>query len=264
MSELQKKHKQLKRLRIRNITLNTVCILLALAGISWTINYFWKYVHYEITNDAVVDQYIAPLNIRASGYIKEVHFTEHQPVHAGDTLLILDNREYLIKVKDAEAALMDAKGAKDVLSSGIQTSQVNVAIQEANIAETKAKLWQQEQDYRRYANLLAEESVSQQQYEQVKTAYEATKARYQALLQQKEAAKSQYSLNENPSARIPSGGVSRIIHENSLFKHASNSPIRGLAINCVGFGGTVPPNITCKLSFTFSTSIPGASTIPAR
>jgi len=38
-------------------------------------------------------------------------------VHAGDTLLILDNREYLIKVKDAEAALMDAKGAKDVLSS---------------------------------------------------------------------------------------------------------------------------------------------------
>ena len=56
MSELQKKHKQLKRLRIRNITLNTVCILLALAGISWTINYFWKYVHYEITNDAVVDQ----------------------------------------------------------------------------------------------------------------------------------------------------------------------------------------------------------------
>lgn len=115
MSELQKKHKQLKRLRIRNITLNTVCILLALAGISWTINYFWKYVHYEITNDAVVDQYIAPLNIRASGYIKEVRFTEHQPVHAGDTLLILDNREYLIKVKDAEAALMDAKGAKDVL-----------------------------------------------------------------------------------------------------------------------------------------------------
>ena len=134
MSELQKKHKQLKRLRIRNITLNTVCILLAFGGISWTVNYFWKYVNYEITNDAVVDQYIAPLRIRDSGYIKEVRFTEHQPVHAGDPLLILDNREYLIKVKDAEAALMDAKGAKDVLSSGIQTSQVNVAIQEANIA----------------------------------------------------------------------------------------------------------------------------------
>lgn len=193
MSNLQKKRKYLKRLKIRNITLNTVCILLVLGGISWTVNYFWKYFNYEITNDAMVDQYIAPLNIRVAGYIKEVRFTEHQPVHAGDTLLILDNREYLIKVKDAEAALMDAKGSKEVLHSGIETSQVNIAIQDANIAETKAKLWQQEQEYKRYANLLAEESVARQQYEQVKASYEATQARYQAFLKQKEAAQSQYS-----------------------------------------------------------------------
>lgn len=193
MSDSQKKHKQLQKLKIRNITLNTVCLLLVLSGIIWTVNYFWKYVNYEITNDATVDQYIAPLNIRIPGYIKEVRFTEHQFVHAGDTLLVLDDREYQIKVKDAKAALMDAKGTKEVLHSGIQTSRVNIAIQEANIAETKAKLWQQEQEYKRYANLLAEESVAQQQYEQVKAGYEATKARYQALLEQKEAAKSQYA-----------------------------------------------------------------------
>lgn len=202
MSSLTKKHKQLKRLKIRNITLNTVCVILVLSGISWTVNYFWRYFNYEITNDAMVDQYIAPLNVRASGYIKEVRFTEHQQVHAGDTLLILDNREYLIKVKDAEAALMDAKGSKDVLHSGIQTSQVNIAIQDANIDETKAKLWQQEQDYKRYANLLVEESVSLQQYEQVKASFEATKARYEALLQQKEAAKSQYSETNKKSTGV--------------------------------------------------------------
>lgn len=202
MSQLHKKYRQLKNLRRRNIILNTVCILLTLAGISWTVTYFWKYVNYEITNDAMVDQYIAPLNIRASGYIKEVRFTEHQEVHAGDTLLILDDREYRIRVKDAEAALMDAQGSRDVLHSGIQTSQANVAIQDANIAETKAKLWQKEQDYRRYANLLAEESVSQQQYEQVKADYEATQARYRALLQQKEVAKSQYSETSKKSANV--------------------------------------------------------------
>lgn len=193
MTNHARKRKQLRKLKIRNITLNTVCILLALAGISWTVNYFWKYVNYEITNDASVDQYIVPVNIRASGYIKEVRFTEHQYVHAGDTLLILDDREYRIRLKDAEAAVMEANGSKDVLSSGIQTSQVNIAVQEANIAETKARLWKQEQDVRRYENLLKEESVSQQQYEQVKSEYEATQARYQALFKQKEAAKSQYS-----------------------------------------------------------------------
>ena len=98
MSTHQIKLKQLRRLKFRNIFLNTVCILLALAGISWTVNYFWKYARYEITNDAVVDQYIAPLNIRIPGYIKEVRFTEHQYVHAGDTLLILDDREYRIRL----------------------------------------------------------------------------------------------------------------------------------------------------------------------
>ena len=69
MSGLHRKRKQLRRLKIRNITLNTVCILLAFGGISWTVNYFWKYVNYEITNDAVVDQYITPVNIRVPGSV---------------------------------------------------------------------------------------------------------------------------------------------------------------------------------------------------
>lgn len=193
MSIHQRKHKQLKRLRIRNITLNVVCILLALAGISWTVNYFWKYVNYEITNDALVDQYIAPLGIRVPGYIKEVRFTEHQYVHTGDTLLVLDDREYRIRLKDAEAALMDARGSKEVLTSGIETSQVNIAVQEANLAETKARLTQQETELHRYTNLRKKEAISQQEYEQSKANYEATKARYEALMQQKKAARSQYA-----------------------------------------------------------------------
>lgn len=193
MSTRQIKLKQLRRLKFRNIFLNTVCILLALAGISWTVNYFWKYARYEITNDAVVDQYIAPLNIRIPGYIKEVRFTEHQYVHAGDTLLILDDREYRIRLKDAEAALMDALGSKEVLNSGIRTSGVNVAVQEANIAETLAHLSQQEAELNRYTRLLKKQAVSQQDYELAKANFEATRARYNALLRQKEAAQSQYS-----------------------------------------------------------------------
>lgn len=192
-SSHHKRRRQLIRLKIRNITLNTVCILLALGGISWTINYFWKYANYEITNDAVVDQYIIPVNIRVPGYINDVRFTEHQFVKTGDTLLILDDREYRIKLKDAEAALMDARAARDALGSGIRTSEVNVSVQEANIAETKARLWHLEQDYFRYANLLKEESVSRQQYEQAKADYEAMQARYNALLHQKQAAQSQYT-----------------------------------------------------------------------
>lgn len=202
MSNLRKKHKQLKRLKIRNIVLNAACLLVVVSGVLWTVNYFWKYANYEITNDAMIDQYIAPLNIRIPGYIKEIRFTEHQLVHAGDTLLVLDDREYQINVKDAKAALMDAEGSRDVLHSGIQTSEVNIAIHDANVAEAKAKLWQLEQEYKRYANLLAEESVARQQYEQVKASYEAAQARYQALVKQKEAAQSQFTETHRKSTSV--------------------------------------------------------------
>lgn len=195
MSNHYQRQRRLKRLRIRNILLNTVCIALVALGIVWVGDFFWRYTNYETTNDAVVDQYISPVNVRVSGYIREVRFTEHQPVAAGDTLLILDDREYRIKLKDAEAALMDAEAAKSVLGSGIEASQVNVSVQEANIAEAQARLWQYEQDYLRYANLLEQESVTRQQYEQKKADYEALKARYNALLQQKNVAQSQYSEN---------------------------------------------------------------------
>lgn len=193
MAELKIKRDRLKKLRMRNRILNTVCIILAGSGLWWTATYFWRYFNYEVTNDAFIDQYVAPLNVRASGYIKEVRFKEHQYVKKGDTLLVLDNSEYLIKVKEAEAALLDARGAQDVLHSGIETSHANIAVQEANIAEAKAKLWQLEQDYHRFERLLKEESIPEQQFEQAKASYEAAQARYQALLEQKRAAQSQYT-----------------------------------------------------------------------
>lgn len=192
-NDLEEKRHKLKKVRVRNIVLNTVCICLAGSGLWWTATYFWRYVNYEVTNDAFVDQYVAPLNVRVSGYVEEVRFREHQYVHRGDTLLVLDNREYRIKVKEAEAALLDARGSQEVLHSGIETSHTHIVVQDANIAEAKAKLWQLEQDYHRFERLLEEESVPEQQYEQAKAAYEAAKARYQALAAQKRAAMSQYA-----------------------------------------------------------------------
>ena len=204
-NSLQRKHQRLKRRKRRNIIMNSVCLLIALSGLTWTVNHFWRYVNYEITNDAFIDQYIAPVSIRAAGYIKEVRFREHQFVHRGDTLLVLDDNEYRIRVKEAEAALLDANGSLDVLHSGIATSGSIVAAQDAGIAEAKAKLWQAEKDYNRYSRLLADESVPEQQFEQVKAAYEAAQARYDALLLQKKTAQSQLTETNSRKTGIEAG-----------------------------------------------------------
>lgn len=186
------KLRRLQRLRLRNVTVNVTCILLAGSCIVWVVNYFWRYANYEITNDAMVEQYITPLNIRAAGYVKEIRFTEHQYVHTGDTLSVLDDREYRIRMQDAEAEYMDAKGGKEVLLATIESSRTNIAIRDAEIEETRIRLEQQEKEYCRYENLMRDESVSRQQYEQIKADYDATKARHNVLLHQKEAARSQF------------------------------------------------------------------------
>lgn len=193
MSEWNTKRRELRRHRFRNILLNLLCIALVGSAMWFTFGYFRRHTRYEITNDAFVDQYVAPLNIRVSGYVAEVRFREHQFVRAGDTLLVLDDREYAIRVKEAEAALLDARGARDVIHSSIETSQTNVAVQDANIAEAKSRLWQLQQDYRRFERLLREESVPEQQYEQAKAAFEAAQARYDALVAQRAAAVSRYA-----------------------------------------------------------------------
>ena len=48
-NELKEKHQRLKKVRTRNIVLNSICILLAGSGIWWTANYFWRYINYEVT-----------------------------------------------------------------------------------------------------------------------------------------------------------------------------------------------------------------------
>lgn len=188
--EEKEAYRKLKKKRTRNIILNIISILLALGGIAWGVNFFIRYYRFEITNDATIEQYITPINSRVSGYIKEVRFTEHQWVNAGDTLLIIDDREFKIKEMDAEAALMDAKSSSSVLSSSIVTTSANVTVSEANIEEAKARLWKAEQDLKRYKNLLDAESVSRQQYDQIKSEYDAQSAHYNALLRQKESLKS--------------------------------------------------------------------------
>lgn len=183
-------YRKIKSKERRNLILNIVTILLAIIGIVWAANFFFRYFRYEITNDATIEQYVTPVNTRVAGYISKVYFTDHQKVEAGDTLLVIDNREYKIKEMDAEAALMDAHASGDVLNSTILTSSTNIAVSNANIEEAKARFWKAEQDYKRYINLLAADAVSQQQFDQMKTEYEAMQAHYNALAKQKESLES--------------------------------------------------------------------------
>lgn len=160
----------------------------------------------ERTDDAQVEQYISPVNVKVAGYIKEIRFTEHQFVHKGDTILIIDDREYAIALKQAEAQLMDARSGRKVIGNSVNTASSSATVLDASIEEAELRVEKLERDYRRYSALLEKKASTPVIVEQYKTELDMAKARVSALKRQREAARSTVSevsqRQENADAAI--------------------------------------------------------------
>ncbi|MEK6450966.1 MULTISPECIES: HlyD family secretion protein [unclassified Myroides] len=178
-------HKQEIGKKSKIIIINVTTFLIIALAFYWLLTKYFHIGDKDYTESAQVEEFINPINTRVSAYIKEIRFIEHQNVKKGDTLVILDNREILTQVGQAEAAYASALAAKQVTSSAIQTVSNNIAVFDSNIEGAKARLWNAEQNSNRFKNLLEAEAVTQQQYDQVKTEYQAAKAGYEALTKQK-------------------------------------------------------------------------------
>lgn len=165
-------------------------ICLAIWGLYAIISLFVDYKSSETTDDAQVEQYLSPVNIRVPGYIKKIYFTEHQHVRKGDTLLVLEDDEYRIRLKEAEAALMDARSGRKVVANTLNTVSNSASVYDASIAEAQYRMEQLEKDYRRYSSLLKKNATTPIVVEQYQTQLEMARARVAALKQQREAAHS--------------------------------------------------------------------------
>lgn len=173
---------------VKTTVINLIVFAIAVVGFYWLVTHYFHLNDDNFTNSAQVEEFINPVNTRVPGYIKEIKYREHEAVKKGDTLVILDERELLTQLAQAEAAYQNALASRNVTSSAVNTVSNNINVANANIAGAKARLWNAEQNLNRYKNLVATEAVTRQQYDQVKTEYDATKAAYQTLISQKNSA----------------------------------------------------------------------------
>ena len=146
----QEKAKKMKKLRRWQIAISLLGVAIIVWGVIEVICLFLNYSQTETSNDAQIEQYVSPINLRASGYIDKIYFTEHQEVHKGDTLLVLDDREYKIRVMEAEAALKDAQAGATVINATLNTTQTTASVYDASIAEIEVRLAKLEKDRKRY------------------------------------------------------------------------------------------------------------------
>jgi len=202
---------------------NYIVLAAVLIGLVFVVRAYFNIGNDRYTNAAQVEAYI---NTRVSAYIKEIRFSEHQFVKKGDTLVVLDNREILTQVGQAEAGYLSALAAKNAtnnavktVSNNVNTVSANAESAKANIEATQSRLWHTEQNYKRYENLLKDGAVTQQQFDQIRAEYNAQKAQLQA-----QKAQLQSILNSRTSSELSvNEAKSRLDLNDAEIKRAENA-----------------------------------------
>ncbi|MCJ7932513.1 MAG: HlyD family secretion protein [Chryseobacterium sp.] len=146
--------------------------------IIWGAVYFLKGYRYEQTNDAQIDAYLSPVNAKVGGYISKIYFRDNQQVQKGDTLVAIGLDEYGLKRNAASAELMSSHARLPILAANEETQIKSIEVIKAQLSGAKAKLNQQQREFDRYKNLLADESTTPQKFENVSTSLTITQSDY--------------------------------------------------------------------------------------
>ncbi|MCW3804493.1 HlyD family secretion protein [Plebeiibacterium marinum] len=179
MSAKLKKYEKIDHIAVR-ITYGvalSILVVLVVWGSFLMVNFF----RYEETNDAQVKEYINPILSRTNGYVQTIKYKDHQKIHKGDTLVVLDIEEAKVQLLEAKAGLAAAEARLNVLRSNLKTAFSSTQISQAKIGSAKAQMWQQQKEFNRYQKLWEGEAITQQQFEDIQTKLEVAKANYEAM-----------------------------------------------------------------------------------
>ena len=162
----------------RRIVLGLVALAVVL-GLGWAVKQ-WLYGRaHESTDNAQVDGHLVPVLAKVSGYVTAVNVAENDRVRADSVLVRIDEREYAVRVAQADAELAAARA--QVGGSGMAEAQVanatgQRAALDASIAAARANSVKADADLARVRELAAKQVVSRQQLDAAQAASDAMHA----------------------------------------------------------------------------------------
>lgn len=196
--KVNKAHAQDAEKKKRSPVFFVILAVLVVVGGFFGIKGYIHSQHHEDTDDAQVTANVSPVISKISGYVAEVKVNDNQFVHKGDTLVILDSKDLVMALSQAEAALGTARSnvasamaGTAAARKGITTANAAVATADAQIEAAKINVWRTSEDLKRYENLIKDHSITQQQYEQALAAKQSADKQLQILESQKAQAAAQ-------------------------------------------------------------------------
>ncbi len=189
-----------KKTTTRTIVLRVVLGIAVLGGIYFAYSKIAYGMAHEDTENSQIESNLYPMSFKVSGFVEKVFVKDNQEVKIGDTLVTLDTRDLVIRVKQAEINLENAKANLDVARSSAGSSAANTNVSNSNIATAQSnvdaadvRVWQATQDYNRTLTLFNSKSATQQQLDNAKANKEIAEKQLLTAQKQLATAKDQFS-----------------------------------------------------------------------
>jgi membrane fusion protein (multidrug efflux system) len=176
-------------------------VVVVLAG--WGVRrYLFGRTHVS-TDDAQVDGHITTIAPKVQAFVSRVLVDDNQHVRAGDTLVVLDDRDLILRLQQAEADLRNAQTqvgsgrAAGLATAQLRATEAQAASSEAAVGSAQAAYKKAAADLERYRSLAAKHIIPAQQLDAAQAAFEAAAANLQAAEKQAAAARSQVTASES-------------------------------------------------------------------
>jgi len=173
--------------------------VLALALTVWGLNHYLYSRHHVSTDNAQIDGHITLIAPRIAAFVTRILVDDNQHVQAGDTLVVLDDRDLKVRLQQAEADLHEAeaavgsRGRAGQTQAELQATRAEAASAQASVSAAEADYHKAAADVERYRKLAAQKIVSAQQFDAAEAAAAQAAAKLEAARRQAAAAGSQVS-----------------------------------------------------------------------
>src|SRR5882757_1799138 len=135
-----------------NKVLPIILGVILVAGIIFGIKEYIYYGKHVDTDDAQIDGDISQVVARVGGYVDSIYFEENTHVNKDQVLVKIDDRDFKVKLEQAQAAVTGASAGINVGQSEIFATAANSSSARADVASAAARLEKVQKDYDRYAN----------------------------------------------------------------------------------------------------------------
>ncbi len=168
----------------------------AVIAVAVCVTLYWLSArHYESTDDAFIDGNVTQMAPQVAGRVLALQFADNEHVTAGQTLLLIDPRDYQVKLAQAQAQHANSEATLAQAQAQIALQQANLDQSRANAQVAEADLVQAKQDYDRFTSI-DPHAVSRQQVDNATATYRAGQAKLDAARQAVEGANAQVAASK--------------------------------------------------------------------